>query len=233
MNLQANENDFSGIIEADRAHVWHHLTQHKKFETVDPLIIIEGKGMRVWNTAGREHLDAVSGGVWTVNVGYGRESIADAVRDQLVKLNYFANSAGSIPGAKFAERLIAKMPGMSRVYYSNSGSEANEKAYKIVRQIAHNKHGGKKHKILYRDRDYHGTTITALSSGGQASAASSMGRLRPASSKCRIALNIARNGARWMTTASVPPMPLRRLFCAKEPTRSAALFLSRLRPAAA
>ncbi|MFY0613349.1 MAG: aminotransferase class III-fold pyridoxal phosphate-dependent enzyme [Hyphomicrobiaceae bacterium] len=167
MNLRAGENDFSDIIEADRAHVWHHLVQHKKFETVDPLIIIEGKGMRVWNTAGREHLDAVSGGVWTVNVGYGREEIADAVRDQLVKLNYFANSAGSIPGALFAERLIEKMPGMTRVYYSNSGSEANEKAYKIVRQIAHNKYGGKKHKILYRDRDYHGTTITALSSGGQ------------------------------------------------------------------
>ncbi len=167
MNLRAGENDFSNIIEADRAHVWHHLIQHKKFETVDPLIIIEGKGLRVWNTAGREHLDAVSGGVWTVNVGYGRETIADAVREQLVKLNYFANSAGSIPGALFAERLIEKMPGMSRVYYSNSGSEANEKAYKIVRQIAHNKYGGKKHKILYRDRDYHGTTITALSSGGQ------------------------------------------------------------------
>jgi len=167
MNLRAGENDISDIIEADRAHVWHHLAQHKKFETIDPLIIIEGKGMRVWNTAGREHLDAVSGGVWTVNVGYGRETIADAVRDQLVKLNYFANSAGSIPGALFAERLIEKMPGMSRVYYSNSGSEANEKAYKIVRQIAHSKYGGKKHKILYRDRDYHGTTITALSSGGQ------------------------------------------------------------------
>ncbi len=167
MNLQANENDFSGIIEADREHVWHHLTQHKKFETVDPLVIIEGKGMRVWNTAGREHLDAVSGGVWTVNVGYGRESIANAVRDQLVQLNYFANSAGSIPGARFAKRLISKMPGMTRVYYSNSGSEANEKAYKIVRQISHNRHGGAKSKILYRERDYHGTTITALSSCGQ------------------------------------------------------------------
>lgn len=167
MNVQNRENDFTAIIEADKKNVWHHLVQHKKFETVDPLIIIEGKGMRVWNTSGREHLDAVSGGVWTVNVGYGRETIADAVRDQLVKMNYFANSAGSIPGAKFAERLIEKMSGMSRVYMSNSGSEANEKAYKIVRQIAHNKTGGKKHKILYRERDYHGTTITTLSSGGQ------------------------------------------------------------------
>ena len=89
------------------------------------------------------------------------------VRDQLIELNYFAGSAGSIPGAEFAKKLIDKMPGLSRVYYSNSGSEANEKGYKIVRQIAHKHHGGKKHKILYRDRDYHGTTITALSSGGQ------------------------------------------------------------------
>ncbi len=167
MTIHVNENDLTDVIAADKANVWHHLTPHQKFDTTDPLMIIEGKGMRVWNQTGREHLDAVSGGVWTVNVGYGRETIADAVRDQLVKMNYFAGSTGSIPGAKFAERLIEKMPGMSRVYYSNSGSEANEKAYKIVRQIAHNKYGGKKHKILYRERDYHGTTITALSSGGQ------------------------------------------------------------------
>ncbi|MEL6966767.1 MAG: aminotransferase class III-fold pyridoxal phosphate-dependent enzyme [Pseudomonadota bacterium] len=167
MNIHVGENDISNVIEADKAHVWHHLTQHKKFDDSDPLIIVEGKGLRVWNQAGREHLDSVSGGVWTVNVGYGRETIADAVRDQLVKMNFFGGTTGSVPGAKFSQRLIEKMPGMSRVYFSNSGSEANEKAYKIVRQIAHNKYGGKKHKILYRERDYHGTTITALSSGGQ------------------------------------------------------------------
>lgn len=167
MNKPVNVNDISHVVQADKANVWHHMTQHKKFDNVDPLIIVEGKGMRVWNQAGREHLDAVSGGVWTVNVGYGRETIANAVRDQLVKMNYFAGSMGSIPGALFAERLIEKMPGMSRVYYSNSGSEANEKCFKIVRQIAHNKYGGKKNKILYRHRDYHGTTITTLSACGQ------------------------------------------------------------------
>ncbi len=162
-----NENDISRVVEADRAHVWHHLSQHKPYETTDPRIIVEGKGMRVWDQAGKEHLDAVSGGVWTVNVGYGRERIANAVRDQLIKLNYFAGSAGSIPGAIFAEKLIAKMPGMTRVYYCNSGSEANEKAFKMIRQIAAKRYGGKKHKILYRERDYHGTTITTLSAGGQ------------------------------------------------------------------
>ncbi len=167
MNIAAQPNDIRDVIEADRAHVWHHLSQHKQYETVDPRIFVEGRGMRVWDAVGKEYLDALSGGVWTVNVGFGRESIADAVREQLVKLNYFANSAGSIPGAKFAQKLTEKMPGMSRVYYSNSGSEANEKVFKMVRQIAHRHHGGNKYKILYRERDYHGTTPGTLAAAGQ------------------------------------------------------------------
>ena len=167
MNVAANPNDLSDVIAADKANVWHHLMQHAMFETADPRIIVEGKGIRVWDATGREMIDAVSGGVWTVNVGYGRERIANAVRDQLVKMNYFAGASGSIPGALFAQKLIEKMPGMTRVYYSNSGSEANEKAFKMIRQIAHKKYGGTKHKILYRERDYHGTTIGALSAGGQ------------------------------------------------------------------
>ena len=161
------DNDYSKVVDADRAHVWHHLIQHKGFETGEPKMIIEGKGIKVWDQHGKEHTDAVSGGVWTVNVGYGRESIADAVRDQLVKMNFFGGTTGSIPGALFAEKLITKMPGMSRVYYANSGSEANEKGFKIVRQIAHKRYGGKKHKILYRDRDYHGSTLATMSAGGQ------------------------------------------------------------------
>lgn len=167
MDASFLSNDFEDVVEADRTNVWHHMTQHKPYETSDPRIIVEGRGMRVWDQTGKEHLDCVSGGVWTVNVGYGRESIADAVRDQLVKLNYFAGSAGSIPGARFAERLLEKMPGMSRLYYCNSGSEANEKAFKMVRQLSHQRHGGRKSKILYRERDYHGTTIGTLSAGGQ------------------------------------------------------------------
>jgi taurine-pyruvate aminotransferase len=179
MNVTTSRNDLRDVIEADRAHVWHHLSQHKPYETIDPRIMVEGRGMRLWDATGKEHLDAVSGGVWTVNVGYGRESIADAVREQLVRLNYFAGSAGSIPAAMFSERLIAKMPGMSRVYYSNSGSEANEKVYKMVRQIAHKRHGGRKHKILFRERDYHGTTITTLATSGQRERAAQYGPLTP------------------------------------------------------
>ena len=155
------------IIALDKKYVWHHLTQHKVFETKDITVFERGEGMHIYDINGKEYLDAVSGGVWTVNVGYGRKEIVDAVAEQMKKLCYFANSFGNIPTALFAEKLISKMPGMSRVYISNSGSEANEKAFKIVRQISMLKHGGKKNKILYRDRDYHGTTITTLSACGQ------------------------------------------------------------------
>ncbi|MEM9224307.1 MAG: aminotransferase class III-fold pyridoxal phosphate-dependent enzyme, partial [Pseudomonadota bacterium] len=179
MNIPLMPNDLSDVVAQDTAHVWHHLFQHKALEEKDPRIIVEGKGLRVWDQHGKEHLDGVSGGVWTVNVGYGRQSIADAVRDQLVKMNFFASSFGSVPAARFADRLIEKMPGMSRVYYSSSGSEANEKAFKMVRQIAHQRYGGKKWKILYRERDYHGTTIGALSACGQVQRAADYGPFAP------------------------------------------------------
>lgn len=155
------------VVDMDRSHVWHHLVQHKPMQEGAPMVIVEGEGLRVRDTNGKEYIDAVSGGVWTVNVGYGRESIANAVRDQLAQMCYFSNSAGNIPGAKFADRLIEKMPGLSRVYFSTSGSEGNEKGFKLVRQLAAKENGGKKHKIIYRDRDYHGTTITNLSACGQ------------------------------------------------------------------
>ena len=164
---QMNQDMLEQASHQDRDHVWHHLLQHSPFEQKEPMVIVEGKGMRVKDAKGNEYLDAVSGGVWTVNVGYGRESIARAVYDQLVTMNYFANTAGNIPGAQFADRLLEKMPGMGRVYYSNSGSEANEKVFKMVRQLAHLKHDGNKHKIIFRERDYHGTTLGALSSTGQ------------------------------------------------------------------
>lgn len=157
----------SQAIEQDRNHIWHHLSQHSVLKTQDPMIMVKGEGSRVWDIKGNSYLDASAGGVWCVNVGYGRTSIADAIRDQLCQLNYFAGTAGTIPGAQFAEKLIQKMPGMSRVYYASSGSEANEKAFKIVRQISHKKYGGQKYKILYRERDYHGSTIAALSATGQ------------------------------------------------------------------
>ena len=155
------------IIQNDKDHIWHHLTQHKAFELSDPMVVSKAKGMIVTDTKGNEYLDGTSGGVWTVNLGFGRDDMVEAVSNQLSKIPYFAGTFGNEPAAEYAKEVTSLMPGLDRVYYSNSGSEANEKGYKMVRQIAHFHNEGKKHKIIYRDRDYHGTTIGAMSSTGQ------------------------------------------------------------------
>jgi taurine-pyruvate aminotransferase len=200
-------NDPRAIIEADRAHVWHHLIQNKVFETVDPRIIVEGKGLRVWDIKGKEHVDAVSGGVWTVNIGYGRERVADAVRDQLVKMCYFAGSAGSIPGARYSEALSPGCRPEPRLL-RQLGSEANEKAFKMVRQIAHKHHGGRKHKILYRDRDYHGTTIACLSAGGQQERNAHYGPFTPGFVQVPHCLEYRAGDQAAKATASAPRRPI-------------------------
>ena len=163
---QYSEYNAEQIRAHDQEHVWHHLTPGAAAEKGMPLFV-KGEGLNLWDIEGNQYLDASAGGVWVTNVGYGRQEIVDAISSQLMQLNFFASSMASKPAAIFAKKLIEKMPGMQRVFYSSSGSEANEKAFKMVRQISHKKYAGKKNKILYRERDYHGTTIAALSATGQ------------------------------------------------------------------
>ena len=139
--------DAEAMVQGDRDFLWHHIKSHKVFQSGEQMIIVAGRGMTVKDIRGREYLDATSGGVWSVMVGHGRESVAKAVYDQLVTLGYYAGTVGNIPTIKFA---------------------ANEKAFKIVRQLSHIDPSRKgKYRILFRDRDYHGTTIGALSATGQ------------------------------------------------------------------
>lgn len=175
MTDSATLTDFSTAVEDDRATIWHHMLQHEPLQNSAPWVVVEGQGVRVVDAQGKEYLDATAGGVWTVNVGYGRESIANAVRDQLVQMHYFAQSAGNLPGAEFARRLLSKMPGLGRVYFSNSGSEANEKVFKMVRQLSARRHKGGKYKILFRERDYHGSSIATLAAAGQPERAAQYG----------------------------------------------------------
>lgn len=158
--------ELEDLKNQDQQHVWHHLTPGAAAAKGVPMFV-RGEGLQLWDSDGNQYLDASAGGVWVTNVGYGRREIADAMYQQLLELNYFAGSMASKPATRFATRLLEKMPGFSRVYYSSSGSEANEKAFKMVRQISQKHYQGKKQKILYRDRDYHGTTIATLSATGQ------------------------------------------------------------------
>lgn len=171
MNSKRNwlDYDTEEMISGDKETLWHHLKPHRLFDLQEQMIIVEGKGLILTDIRGKEYLDATSGGVWSVMVGYGRDSIADAVCAQMKKMPYFAGVYGNIPAIQFARKLLAKLPNHQKVYFSNSGSEANEKAFKMVRQAARiSPERNGKTKILYRDRDYHGTTFGAMSATGQA-----------------------------------------------------------------
>lgn len=162
------ETNAEELIKLDKKYYWHHITQHQVFETQEPTIMVEGKGCIVKDVHGREFLDGVSGGVWCINVGYGQDAIADAIYEQLKILPYYAGSAGNPPSIRLAEKLISLLPKLDKVYISNSGSEANEKAFKLARQYSRLKSPNKdKYKFIYRERDYHGTTFAALSATGQ------------------------------------------------------------------
>ena len=172
--------DVEQMVAGDRKYLWHHLKPHNCFDTHEQMIIVEGDGLVVRDIRGREYLDASSGGVWSVITGYGQDSIADAVADQLKKMPYFAGIYGNVPAIRFSEKLVELMPFMDKVFFSNSGSEANEKAFKIIRQASaiDVEHKGR-YKILYRDRDYHGTTLAALSATGQEERKQDFGPLVP------------------------------------------------------
>ncbi|MDR3134743.1 MAG: aminotransferase class III-fold pyridoxal phosphate-dependent enzyme [Deltaproteobacteria bacterium] len=150
--------------EDDARLVWHHLSRHSG---QPPVIMARGEGLRLWDVDGKEYLDASSGGVWCVNVGYGREDLAQAVYRQLVTMPFYVASGGNLPAIEFSRKLLGLAPGLSRVYFSNSGSEANEKAYKMLRLLSYIEGQPERKTILFRDRDYHGTTYGALSSSGQ------------------------------------------------------------------
>ncbi len=160
--------DVDEIIAADRECLWHHLKPHSVFKEKEQMIIVEGKGLMVKDIRGREYLDATAGGVWGVIVGHGRKSMAEAISAQVQKLGYYAGGVGTIPSIKLAKKLTELLPGLGKAFFSNSGSEANEKSFKIIRQLSKINNDRKgKYKVLYRDRDYHGTTIGALSATGQ------------------------------------------------------------------
>lgn len=156
------------LIDIDKECLWHHITNHEKFKNENPPIMVEGQGSVVKDIHGQEYIDASAGGVWAVNVGYGRKSISKIVSEQMEKLGFFAPTAGNPPAILLAQKLVTLLPKLQKVFFTNSGSEANEKAFKMIRQYFRLKYDTKdKYKIISRKRDFHGGTFGALSATGQ------------------------------------------------------------------
>jgi len=156
------------VASIGETHLWHHALQHHGLDEHPPLVVERADGCYVWDSEGNRYLDAMAG-LWCVNAGYGRKPIADAVYEQMQRLSYYHLAASHRPALDLAARLAGMLPApLSRVFFTNSGSEAVETALKMARQSAHRLHPGEnRYKIIARHRAYHGFTMGALSATGQ------------------------------------------------------------------
>ena len=160
-------NSRADLTTLDLESLWHPMLQHRGMAAAPPRQIASGSGVFLTDVDGRQLLDGVSG-LWCVNVGYGREELADVAREQMARLPYLPLTFTHAPAAELAGKLIEMLGYAGKVYFTNSGSEANEAAFKIARQYHGQTGSPGRYKIIARYRGYHGNTLGALSATGQA-----------------------------------------------------------------
>ncbi len=156
------------LEELDRERLFHPFTSVAEHLAGSPRVMAEGKGIWLRDLQGREYLDAMAG-LWCVNVGYGREEIAQAMADQARRLPYYHSflAYSNEPAIRLADRLLSLAPeGMARVFFCNSGSEANETLIKLVRYYNNLRGRPGRKKIISRHGAYHGVTLGAASATG-------------------------------------------------------------------
>jgi 4-aminobutyrate--pyruvate transaminase len=154
----------------DVAYQLHPFTNLGRHETEGPLVISSGKGVYVSDESGREYLEAMAG-LWCTSLGFGETRLAEAASRQLHRLPYYHQFGGKANDVaiRLAERLVKLVPvPMSKVFFNNSGSEANESAVKLVWYYNNARGRHRKKKIISRQRAYHGTTMVAASLTGLA-----------------------------------------------------------------
>ena len=152
----------------DIANVLHPYTDLEAHQQVGPVVISRGKGVRVWDESGKEYIESVAG-LWCASLGFDNERLVRAAMEQMRKLPFYhAFTAKSHePMIDLAEMLIARAPvPMSKVFFANSGSEANDSAIKMVWYLNNALGRPKKKKIIGRLKGYHGITIGSASLTG-------------------------------------------------------------------
>lgn len=160
METKSNE-----LLSKDAKYIWHALRRNNP--EASSMVVTEADGAWVKDINGKEYLDGMSG-LWCVNVGYGREELAQAAYDQMKTLPYFPMTQSHIPAIELGEKLNEWLDDDYVIFFSNSGSEANETAFKMARQYHQQKGEAGRHKFISRYRAYHGNTLGALAATGQA-----------------------------------------------------------------
>lgn len=155
------------LIATEKRHIWHPFTQMQDWEADDPLFIESGQGVKVRDLQGNEYYDANSS-LWLTVHGHRHPAIDQAIRDQLDRIAH-STMLGLThqPATELAERLVRIAPeGLSRVFYSDSGSTAVEIALKMAYQYWRHQGEEGRTRFIALSEGYHGDTIGAVSVGG-------------------------------------------------------------------
>ncbi len=162
-------NHLPNSIEArDIAYQLHSYTDARKHEDAGPLVIEKGDGIYVEDNTGKRYIEGLAG-LWSVAVGFGEKRLIDAATRQMEKLPYYHTFTHKThgPSVELAEKLIGMAPvPMSKVYFTNSGSEANDTAIKLIWYRSNAMGQPERKKIISRVRGYHGVTIASASLTG-------------------------------------------------------------------
>jgi L-2,4-diaminobutyrate transaminase len=152
----------------DRERVLHPSTSIADHMKSGPRIIVGGSGVTLTDSTGKQYIDSMAG-LWCVNIGYGRKEVARAMGEMAEQLGYYHTFASfsNEPQIRLADRLLGLMPGrMSRVFFGNSGSDANDTQIKLVWYYNNLRGKPRKKKIIGRLLGYHGTTVATASVSG-------------------------------------------------------------------
>ena len=170
MESIADQIDTGAYQALDAAHHWHPFTDTKALQSEGSRVIVKAQGSTLWDSDGNKILDGMSG-LWCVNVGYGRESLADVAARQMKELPYYNTffKTTTAPATELAAKLVALTPdGLNHTFFANSGSEANDTIVRMVRHFWNLRGKPTKKTIISREFAYHGSTMVAASAGGMA-----------------------------------------------------------------
>jgi adenosylmethionine-8-amino-7-oxononanoate aminotransferase len=156
------------LQETARRHLWMHFSRMGAYGPDQEIpIIVRGEGCYVWDEHGNRYLDGLSA-LFCVNAGHGRAELGDAMAAQVRELDFVTVWSYAHPRAiELAERVASLTPdGLDHVFFTNSGSEAVESAWKLARNYHRLRGNGQKTKLIAREIAYHGTTLGALAATG-------------------------------------------------------------------
>jgi len=163
-----NHLDTHALQVLDAAHHLHPFNDNAALAKRGTRILTKGEGVYVWDSEGNKLLDAFAG-LWCVNIGYGRSELGEVASKQMTQLAYYNSffSCTTEPTVRLAAKLAELCPGdLNHVFFSNSGSEANDTILRMVRHFWAVQGQPKKNVFIGRLNGYHGSTVAGASLGG-------------------------------------------------------------------